>query len=205
MNLRLPYSGLDMLLECKHCSALVDASVVGDFTANDGDAPPYKFSLARCPQCSSALLAVQEDYGGGWDSPGLVYPPDDFRLGYQVPEQLRTVFDEAARSFKAKAFTASAIMCRKSLEGLCVEKGYNTGNLAVRLKALRDTQIIESRLFEWADQLRLSGNDAAHDLGVTISPEEARDIMEFTQALLEYVYTFQARFEVFKSRRNRKS
>jgi hypothetical protein len=179
----------------------VDAVVKGSFDYNDRENPPGRVTLTMCPQCQSAILAVQEDFGGGLDAPERIYPTDDFRLGYQVPKPLRDAFAEAQLSFKAKAFTAAAIMCRKPLEGLCVDKGLTTGTLAARLKTLRDAKVIESRLYEWAEQLRLSGNDAAHDIGVVFLADDARDVMEFTQALLEYVFTFQSRFESFKVRR----
>ncbi len=50
-----------------------------------------------------------------------------------------------------------------------------------------------NRLFEWADALRIAGNEAAHDVKVTTSKEDARDILELTNALLEYVFTFRDR------------
>lgn len=190
-----------MLLECQYCSALVDAIVKASYDDDDGESPPVRSTFAMCPQCHAPLLALQENFGNGWDTPRRVYPDDEFRLGVQVPELLRNSFGEAQKSFKVRAYTASAIMCRKTLEGLCVDKGFKSGTLATRLKDLRDAQVIESRLYEWADQLRLSGNDAAHDLAITIAHEDARDIMEFTQALLEYVYTFEARFVAFRVRR----
>lgn len=51
----------------------------------------------------------------------------------------------------------------------------------------------------------ISGNEAAHDVNVTISAEDARDILEFTNALLEYVFTFRDKFEEFKKRRANKT
>ena len=56
-----------------------------------------------------------------------------------------------------------------------------------------------------SDALRISGNEAAHDVNVTTSPEDARDILEFTNALLEYVFTFRDKFEEFKKRRSGKT
>ena len=74
-------------------------------------------------------------------------------------------------------------MCRKTLEGICIEHKIKERNLANSLKKMKDQGIIESRLFEWADTLRISGNEAAHDLDVTVASDDARDIMEFTKAL----------------------
>ena len=69
------------------------------------------------------------------------------------------------------------------------------------LPELRDRGIIDLRLYDWADALRLVGNEAAHDVNVTVAPEDARDIVEFTNALLEYLFAFRERFERFEQRR----
>jgi hypothetical protein len=95
-------------------------------------------------------------------------------------------------------------MCRKTVEGLCVAHGITSPNLATSLKMLRDQGIIESRLFEWADALRLSGNEAAHGVALAVPAEDAKDILEFTNALLEYVFTFRDRFAAFQERRKRR-
>ena len=63
-------------------------------------------------------------------------------------------------------------------------------------------EIIENRLYEWADALRISGNEAAHGVKLQISQKDAKDILEFTHALLEYVFTFQEKFDQFKSRQS---
>jgi hypothetical protein len=87
------------------------------------------------------------------------------------------------------------------MEGLTAAHGVQARNLAVALHALQEQNVIEGRLVEWADALRLSGNEAAHDVSVTVSAEDARDILDFTKALLEYVYTFRSRCDAFRARR----
>jgi hypothetical protein len=74
-------------------------------------------------------------------------------------------------------------------------------NLVNGLKELKERGIIESNLFEWANELRIHGNEAAHDVNITTTPQDARDVVEFTHALLEYIFTFKEKFEAFKKRR----
>ena len=62
-------------------------------------------------------------------------------------------------------------------------------------------QLIDGRLKEWADQLRLTGNEAVHDVDAKVSHQDARDTLDFTKALSEYVFTFRDKFEEFKKRR----
>jgi hypothetical protein len=91
-------------------------------------------------------------------------------------------------------------MCRKTLEGICGAHGIQERSLKASIAQLKEKGIIEHKLFEWADALRNFGNDAAHDVAVTVGPQDAGDMIDFTHALLEYVFTIQERFEAFKTR-----
>lgn len=198
-----------MLLDCSRCGALVDAIVLHSYEDNESDPnePPGLWTFAKCPKCTLPLVAVQVDMGGGFaeDSPSRVYPPTERQLGFAVPESIRTAFNEAATCFRAKAYTASAIMCRKALEGLCLEHGVKERTLSANLKKLKENGVIEARLFEWAEALRTLGNEAAHGVTATISLQDAKDILEFTEALSEYVFTYRDKFEKFKNRRKAKA
>jgi hypothetical protein len=92
-------------------------------------------------------------------------------------------------------------MCRKTLKGICAAHGVNERNLMSSLKKMKDQGLIDDRLFEWSDTLRVAGNEAAHGVGVTISEADARDILEFTNAILDYLFSYRDRFEQFKKRR----
>jgi hypothetical protein len=192
-----------MILECKNCEALVNAELVADYQVQEEDeiGPPTTYSLLRCPRCSRPFLTDEDEVFGL----NCLYPRPDTRVNPNLPAPLKTAYEEATSCFKAKAYTATAIMCRKTLEGICVEHGASERSLVSSLKVLKDTGVIENRLYEWADALRISGNEAAHDVNITISPDEAKDLLEFTNALLEYVFTFRDKFEEFKRRRAAKS
>ena len=92
-------------------------------------------------------------------------------------------------------------MCRKTLEGICSAHGAKSRSLAGELRELKEKGIIENRLFEWAEELRTMGNEAAHGVEFVASREDAEDTLQFTEALIEYVFTYRDRFEEFKKRR----
>lgn len=117
---------------------------------------------------------------------------------------IRKACQEARSCFSAKAFTATALMCRKTLEGICNAHEIEAANLAAGLKKMKEQGVIETRLYEWAEALRISGNEAAHDVNVVLSPQDAKDLVDFTDALLEYVFTFRDRFNEFLTRRQGK-
>ena len=194
-----------MILECSHCEAIVEAEELFSYVDNDPEDPPGKWTFVKCPRCTLPMVAVQADFGDGNFTPTRVYPAQNKELGLSVPKLIREAYKEAAACFRSKAFTASAIMCRKALEGLCVEHGVKERGLAASLKKLKQNGVIEARLFEWAEALRILGNEAAHGVSTSISRQDALDILEFTEALVEYVFTYRDKFELFKKRRTKSS
>jgi hypothetical protein len=165
---------------------LVNAEVLHQYEAHDtnGLAPSFIWTFAKCPRCESPFVAVsEEDIPAGWQAPQRVFPAyESDRLGDAVPKPIQASFAEARQCLRAKAYTAAALMCRKTLEGICVAHEETTGNLAVRLQRLRDSGVIDRRLFEWADELRIFGNEAAHDVNVTIPSQDANDILLHARA-----------------------
>jgi hypothetical protein len=200
-----------MILECRECQALVDAGENCRYSWGDpSDGPREVFVFSNCPRCGRPFLTLHEDLGADehhytiLSDPEILYPNPGIRLSPNLPRPIQQSHLEAQACFRAKAFTATAIMCRKTLEGLCAEHGVQAKSLVGALKELRDRGVIENRLFDWADALRIVGNEAAHDVTVTVAADDARDTLEFTNALLEYVFTFRDRFEAFKERRQKR-
>jgi hypothetical protein len=138
----------------------------------------------------------------GYEQLQQLYPPLESRLPGGVPANVASAYAEAQKCFRAGAFTAAAVMCRKTLEGVCAEHGFRERSLATSLLAMKETGAIENRLYEWADALRISGNEAAHGVELSTTAEDASDILDFTSALIEYLFTFRDRFEQFKARRS---
>ena len=190
-----------MLVECTACEAYVDGELIADYVdVEEPSGTAGKYSFLKCPRCGRPFIMLQIDDGPGWDEPSRIYPPIEMGVSLAIPSSLRSAYDEARSCFRAKAYTATAIMCRKTLEGIADENKITSRNLSSALKEMKEKGIIENRLYEWADALRISGNEAAHGVNSKISSQDAKDILEFTHALLEYVFTFQEKFEQFKNR-----
>jgi len=198
-----------MITECTDCRSHVDAKECGSFERlSDGIGPPSLFTLLRCTNCGSPLLVRQTNIGDMaagdiWDTPQLVFPTADLRVNPNAPRDIQLAFDEACSCYRANAFTASAIMCRKTLEGVCSAHSISERNLAKSLKKMHEQQLIDDRLFEWSDLMRTAGNEAAHGVGLSVSQPDAKDILEFTNAIMDYLFSFRVRFEEFKLRRQK--
>ena len=193
-----------LLVECQNCAGVVDAVNVCRYTRELEDEYPDSVHLFKCPRCLNPILVEVDDIAGDGKQFNILYPSAP-KASVSVPEDIRKTFDEAMACLRAKAYTAASIMCRKTLEGICEVHGAKDKGLVNGLKGLRERSIIESRLFEWADALRIQGNEAAHDVRVNTSAQDAKDIVEFTHALLEYVFTFNDKFEEFRRRRTKRN
>lgn len=66
---------------------------------------------------------------------------------------------------------------------------------------MKRRELIEGRLLDWAQELRVLGNEAAHFTGNPVSRQDAQDALELAEALMDYLYVFTAPFNEFKSRR----
>lgn len=196
-----------MIVECVNCRAYVEAAEHGAFEyLRRGDDPSGRFVLLSCNNCGAPMLVRQVNIGNMaegnvWDTPIRLYPKEGHGTNANAPREIQTAFEEARACYRARAYTAAAIMCRKTLEGICAVHGVHERTLVKSLNEMKDLGLIDDRLFEWSDMLRVAGNEAAHGVGTGVSEADARDILEFTNAILDYLFSYRDRFEQFKKRR----
>lgn len=196
-----------MIIECSECRAHVEAKVYGRFERiYDGRQPSALHTLLSCTKCGAPILVRQSNVGNmaegdKWDTAFVLFPSTELRVNPNAPREIQLAFEEACACYRAQAFTASAIMCRKTLEGICAAHGVTERSLSTSLRTMKDNKLIDERLFEWSDALRGMGNEAAHGVGLVVSQPDAKDTIEFTNAIMDYMFSFKDRFEQFKKRR----
>ena len=84
---------------------------------------------------------------------------------------------------------AAGSMFRKVLDtGLTAKFPNIAGTLYERIKAAAKQHRLTPDLANWADQIRLDGNDAVHD-GKPFSQEDAERLQTFTELVLRYLFT----------------
>lgn len=198
--------GRVMIIECPGCRSRVDADVIAqrDFEQEQGG-DPYKIYFLECRECRNVMLAQasyrQVDFNDyDYDKPTRLWPEPVDILHVSIPRLTRLSLEEASKCFGAQAYSACAVMCGRAIEAICAEHGTKSKNLAAGLKELKDTQIIDQRLFDWGEALREQRNIGAHATGQNITREDARDVMDFAIAICEYVFVLAQRYTAFKQR-----
>lgn len=179
------------LLECTHCEevSLFDEWVIRRDRAPDQTRTDYQ--LWGCLACMQPQL---------WKESQRLWP-QVATLAEGIPASIAREMVEARACFDAQLYTAAAVMVRRALEGMCIEQGTQKRALFQALKELRDDGKIEGRLFDWAQALRVLGNQGAHFSEESVSREDAADALSLAEALLNYIYVFAAKYEEFQNRR----
>ena len=174
----------------------------------DGNHEPTlidRVSSLLCRHCNQAVVVVEEEWvgeqpktkqksGGIMSHRGIHWwPLPDANISGDIPTSIAAVFSEASMSLAANCPRASAVMSRRTLEAVTVDKGETTGILAQRLTALGAKGVLHSTLSDWAKEIRLVGNAGAHfDPIETVTQEDAQQLLSFTRELLRYLYELPA-------------
>ena len=184
---------------CRHCKRST-VFVVSERGVEEAEHIQQN-GLAKTTLAANSLVNV-EDYISQKNADARPAPE-------HLPTGIKSVFDEGALCLSIGCVNAAATMFR-----LCIDiatqsllpqedaKGLNSKirrNLGLRLPWLLDNNILPEALRELSTCIKDDGNDGAH-VG-TLGEEDAEDLIDFTTALLERLYTEPKRLRLAKERR----
>lgn len=207
-----------IVLFCPQCNVQIEASIIAssdcsfESTAHnpiDESDAPYnsdQYLVCQCRQCDQPFFLRRSYYGvpGEFETltkETLLYPSESKLLPEELPNGIKSAYEQAARSFDVALYEPCALMSRKCLESVCKHLDAKGRNLSVKLTALRDSGHIDQRLLDWANHVRVIGNVAAHD-DSPVTKEDARDVFDFTEAILIYAFSLTQRFQRLQARRS---
>ena len=185
---------------CPHCGHFgtflqVAGNDVYTFSQSSQGLTIYNFlGIRRCPneKCQGHLFFISDnDKNVLLTSPSETIPFDK----ENIPEKVLNAFEEAIKCHSNSCFIASAIMIRKTLEEICIERGATGDNLYKKLQHLGGKILIPLELLSGMNELRLLGNDAAHIEAQTfceIGKEEIEVSLEFAKEILKAVYQYES-------------
>jgi len=215
------------IVDCPYCKAKVAAEETGRAEEIGFNEEPYgsRLLVGKCPRCATLMAAEtrqisfegwEADYEDVWTEPVRVYPkPTKTFSSFRIPGAVTQSLVEGDISLQGNANLAACVMFGRALEALCRDvlftadekKAIRDGSsrkklmLAEGIKQLKEKNYIDSRLYDWSQQLHASRNIAAHpDSDVAITREDADDLQAFVYAIVEYVYDLADRYEEFKER-----
>jgi hypothetical protein len=129
-----------------------------------------------------------------------------------VPENIEAIFREGATCMALRCNNAAGTMFRLCIDLVTIDllpagevEGLNhktRRNLGFRLPWLFDSGILPEALRGLSSCVREDGNDGAHK--GTLTADEASDLLDFTEILLERIYTEPERLKLAQERREKR-
>lgn len=181
----------------------MNAQVRGAVHDNDGfDA----VVLAKCPSCDGPLVGITQTIQtetGNWeyDHAERVWPtPTAVEVSLTIPQNARRDIKDAQKCIAHGIYSAAVVLCGRALESLVKERAPSK-TLAEGLTKLKTDGIIDERLSLWANALRKERNIGAHASNEEVTKENAQDVLDFTVAIFEYVYTLSEKYAEFIARK----
>lgn len=154
----------------------------------------YVYGVRKCPdpKCKTAFFFRADATN---PSNVTLLPSAAVEMNVRsVPDDISADAKEAADCYRASAWKATVMMCRRVVQAACIEQGAKKGNLEVQIDDLKAKGLLTAPLAQWAHQIRYFGNYGAHpdeDFG-DVTKEDAAQMIEFVRTFLRYLYEMPA-------------
>ena len=113
---------------------------------------------------------------------------DDFKLSNAVPARIREIFSQAESNYFIDLNReAAAVMYRKAIEVALLELKIRGRTLNDKIAALIAEKRLGQEVADWAHEVRLIGNEAAHQ-SEPPSKADVADLRGSTEILLRMLY-----------------
>ena len=122
------------------------------------------------------------------------------------PESVGRYWLQAHRSITDENWDAASVMARSALQSALRDQKSKGSNLKQEIEDLAEKGILPPIMKDWAHNVRELGNDSAHPEPDQpfINPHDARDIVQFVDFLLEYLYTLPYQISEYRARTKKK-
>ena len=202
-----------LIEECRHCGNKTKLDILGHYQEVSNDYTDIQYTIdwyllkcCFCEQVSFASIYSGEDTqfinsNGEIDYEDVYetkYPVETYQ-GTNVPDKVNSAFSSAL-----KAHYVDNVIClialRRTLEIICKDKGATKGRLENKILSLTQQGIFPQVINEASDVLRILGNEAAHGDDIEYDEHTIKEMINFTQIIIEYVYAIPYRIQRIKTR-----
>lgn len=128
--------------------------------------------------------------------------PATTEISSSIPDAARRDIKDAQKCLSHGIYSAAAVLFGRALERLVKEKTGENHMIGRGLKALLEKGAIDQRLYDWAEALRKERNFCAHASDEDTTKENAKDVIDFTIAIFDYVYTLAEKHEKYIVRKS---
>ena len=170
---------------------------------NKGGAVVATYSIAECNNCDFFVLVKRVSGAIVKIHPDPLPDP----VHEKTPGFLKRDIEEAKKCFAVGCYRATSVMARRALQSCCFDKKAPDKNLKEQIDWLLSKQIITKDLRDWADEVRFTGNDAAHppkkpEEDEEVSCEDAHGILTLLEQFVNVLYVTPALATEMKEKRD---
>jgi len=160
------------------------------------------FDTLKCGNCASYVQVF-------WSASGRMHAYHAMPWSLRIekypdywPEAVGRYWLQARRSIADRNWDAAAVMARSALQVALREHSAQGKNLKEEIDDLSSKGVFPPTMKDWAYTVRELGNDSAHPNPnqSQTDPRDAKDIVEFLDYFLEYLYTLPKRIKDYRER-----
>lgn len=192
---------------CPHCRKPSTFSVQSHFIYQEGGKiVAHLIMLCNAAQCRKVVYVLTSCNGNTLKH----VPGDEFFMHPSrsidpphpsVPTHVAEDWIEAQKALEVGAVKAAAVMCRRVLYGVLLDKKCKEHPLQEGLQQLIASKRLSAIFDEWLPAIKDDGHDAAHPhRALKVSPSNIIETMVYTAELLRFVYVEPYEFKQRKAR-----
>ncbi len=180
---------------CPHCNVAKPFlnRVWGPAETKDHEGGTHRvWSNYVCASCGGVMLVCSpltpnNDITHFW--------PQTQSVADVVPDRVREFLSQAIASQHAPA--GAVMLTASAVDAMLKGKGYKEGSLNARIDAAAKNHLITAEMAAWAHEIRLDANDQRHadEEAVLPSAADAAKVIEFANALAQFLYVLPARVD----------
>ena len=198
-----------MKIKCGHCGNMTTMEERGAYHTQEPELDkgevvwkPISRFLLECNTCSKpTLIEVNTDEVLVDVYQSILYPPAPTSLT-NLPQKIEKAY-LAAIKVKNIEPNACAVLVGRTLEAACNHEQAQGRSLAQKLNYLAQNGRIPNTLAEMARHLKELRNLGAHDAEDEVTEQDVPIILDFLEAILEYLYVAPAKIEAVRARLTR--
>lgn len=162
------------------------------------------FDTLRCGNCAGVVLVMwsASEFGGLHGFRVLPWPLTWSKSPEHWPSTVGRFWLQAHRNLKDENWDAAAVMARSALQAALRDQKATGPTLKAEIEDLAAKGLLPPIIREWSHHVRELGNESAHPKPDQAATErsDARDIVQFLDFLLEYLYDLPQRIKEYRDR-----